>query len=33
VYKLYELDYEEACIAEGNETWMTKAAYENFNIE
>jgi hypothetical protein len=33
VYKLYNLTYEEACIVEGNNEWMSKEAYEKFKIE
>lgn len=33
MYKLYELSYEEACIVEGNSDWMSKEAYEGYNLE
>jgi len=30
IYKLYQLNYLEASIIEGNTSWMTKEAYEAF---
>ena len=33
VYKLYQLTYDEACIVEGNEEWMSKEEYDAFTLD
>ena len=33
VYKIYNLNYSEACIIEGNTEWMTQEAYDKYTIE